>query len=841
MLRALVALALVGGCVQPDATSCAHAPDLICPTGTVCVRLTGPDEDACVAPEAIDACQGKAARDGCEVAGDTMRRCYDGACLPRGCGNGRLDPEEGEVCDDANAITGDGCSASCTSDERCGNGVLDPFVMAGAAAGEQCDDGNALGFDGCSRTCTLERPAWTELRMQTVQLDREGHVGVYDLARSRMVVFGGVRMSTGFLADTWEYTEGWRDISSSFGPRVRAYASAAYDTVRDRVVLFGGESRNGEVLGDTWELDGERWEPRTTSTAPPARLRASMAYDARRDVSVLVAGIYAGMQFDDTWEWDGARWTRREDVGSPGPQSEHVLAYDPARGVSILVGLTTDQQTTATWQYDGTRWTSLVTPVVPPARRGAALAWDPERRGLVLYGGAGALDGEPLGDTWLWDGTTWSALTATGGVARRGMSLVTAPDRDPPAILQFGGVDPTPAPGTYTSELRRWNSASATWQLVPRAFPGVRLDHDAVHDLLRHVIVDVGGPATASQTWQLDRGWREVTGAQPSSREGHAMAYDVDRRATVLFGGSTGGAPLATTWTFDGDAWAMATPATSPPGRTSHAMTHDRRRGQVVMFGGLAAGSVALGDTWVWDGTTWAPRPTTPQPPARSGHVLAYDAVRERVVMFGGRRTGGELVGDTWEWDGASWSERSAPVMPLPRIDASMAWSPARGRVVLFGGVTSGETQLNDLWEWDGATWLRIETPVPPSARRSAVLVPSPDGDGLLLIGGVRLIPHNEVWRLRWSTDEDLHDTCTGVVDGDDDDLRGCADPSCWHRCDPLCEPWLATCADDRPRCGDGTCSALESCRLCPGDCGPCAPVCGDIVCDPGESCPGDC
>lgn len=61
------------------------------------------------------------------------------------CGNG--DPDPGEICDDGNTMSGDGCSADCLSDETCGNGVLD------AAVGEACDDGNTRPGDGCSSTC----------------------------------------------------------------------------------------------------------------------------------------------------------------------------------------------------------------------------------------------------------------------------------------------------------------------------------------------------------------------------------------------------------------------------------------------------------------------------------------------------------------------------------------------------------------------------------------------------------------------------------------------------------------------------------------------------------------
>ncbi|MFA5625329.1 MAG: hypothetical protein WC966_09810, partial [Bradymonadales bacterium] len=59
------------------------------------------------------------------------------------CGNGELDA--GEVCDDGNRVSGDGCSADCLSDESCGNGIVDE--------GEFCDDGNNDDNDGCRADC----------------------------------------------------------------------------------------------------------------------------------------------------------------------------------------------------------------------------------------------------------------------------------------------------------------------------------------------------------------------------------------------------------------------------------------------------------------------------------------------------------------------------------------------------------------------------------------------------------------------------------------------------------------------------------------------------------------
>lgn len=64
------------------------------------------------------------------------------------CGDGFLDA--GEVCDDGNAFSGDGCRFDCSGIEICGDGVLQ------GALGEGCDDGNTTPGDGCGPTCLPE-------------------------------------------------------------------------------------------------------------------------------------------------------------------------------------------------------------------------------------------------------------------------------------------------------------------------------------------------------------------------------------------------------------------------------------------------------------------------------------------------------------------------------------------------------------------------------------------------------------------------------------------------------------------------------------------------------------
>jgi cysteine-rich repeat protein len=68
--------------------------------------------------------------------------------LPAYCGDGVVDKDIGEVCDDGNDRWGDGCSYDCMSSETCGNGIADPD--------EECDDGNKANDDNCLG-CMLSR------------------------------------------------------------------------------------------------------------------------------------------------------------------------------------------------------------------------------------------------------------------------------------------------------------------------------------------------------------------------------------------------------------------------------------------------------------------------------------------------------------------------------------------------------------------------------------------------------------------------------------------------------------------------------------------------------------
>jgi hypothetical protein len=201
-------------------------------------------------------------------------------------------------------------------------------------------------------------------------------------------------------------------------------------------------------------------------------------------------------------------------------------------------------------------------------------------------------------------------------------------------------------------------------------------------------------------------------------------------------------------------------------------------------------------------------------------------------------------------WDGSAWSVVAAPAntaSPADRVYPNMLWVPRRRSIMMFSGLVGpiGEATQSDAWEWHDGAWSPVTaTGTPPSARGEAFPMLTGDGSLQLYSGGVSGIfsTLTDSWSLVWEN-ASPQESCVIPVDLDGDGLAGCADPDCWMVCNPTCSPGVA-CDPTAPHCGDGTCSSVETCRMCPEDCGACPAVCGDSFCDPGEtaaSCPGDC
>ncbi|MFZ0060445.1 MAG: kelch repeat-containing protein [Pyrinomonadaceae bacterium] len=309
----------------------------------------------------------------------------------------------------------------------------------------------------------------------------------------------------------------------------------------------------------------------TAESRPPTfqeigvRNAHAMAYDSDRRRVVLFGGADESKVCGDTWEWDGKRWTRVNHTG-PGPRTFPAMAYDSVRrrlvlfgGNRVLFGKSPGENKflNDTWEWDGRRWTEIKV-TGPSPRAEAAIAFDEKRGRVMLFGGHNRAGdaGSRLGDTWEWDGKTWTEIKVPGPSPRNGAAQVY--DSGFGKIVLFGGS---------TRE------------------------------------------AVSGETWTWDgKKWVEDRAAVTEGRFNCVMAYDDARHKIIRFGGRYAGKPLGDTWEYDAKGW-MQLALTGPTARNHAAVAYDSKRTKIVLFGGhdfgVHDGVNIFGDTWEWDGSNW--------------------------------------------------------------------------------------------------------------------------------------------------------------------------------------------------------------------------------------------
>jgi cysteine-rich repeat protein len=818
----MTVIGLIGpaGCIQPGLAVCADGR--ACPAGLVCDDV----HHGCVSPEQLAACHDASDLATCHTGLIPDGVCFGGICLPAGCGNQELEP--GELCDDGNLVSGDGCSADCRSREVCGDGFADPTL------GEACDDGNTIGRDGCTSRCAIERMRWAR-QDASLPVLRTSSAIVYDPFRRVLVMFGGqdeISTTPTDRADTWEWNGAqWREVTPIVSPPSRSLHALAYDPRRHRVVLFGGTSVRFGALDDTWEYDGTTWQRVPTPTSPSGRTSVAMTWDPQLDRIVLFGGAQDTLRFDDTWTWDGAAWTKLDTARAPSGRSYGGLVYDAARSRLLLFGgcPSGTDRISDLWTFDGTTWSALATtPTVPTAEFYSGMVYDAIHGVPIAIIGAFISPGIFSDELWELSGTTWRQLASTQASGPAFLLDGVSYGSD----LEHGMVTWAGTSLNGVTNLMFDYDYDVDWQPYVIPDPGVApratsLAYDP--DRVRTVLF--GGTGNAADTYEWDgRRWTHHVVAGPPGRVAHAMAFDGVSHRVLLFGGANATTVFDDTWAWDGTTWTNVTPlVSSPPRRRAAAVAYDSARQRVVLFGGLDANDVALRDTWEWDGAAWHDVTPTSSPPAMGANIsgvvtgtpaAAYDAGRHRVVVFGGTPNA-----ETWEWDGTTWTARPSAARPAAARRPAMVYDRARGRVVLLGGSTSSSIEA----EWDGSTWsqtpLASIVPLPladvaavyDDARAEIVRFGGVDGagaaDGRTWIGSYRG-PDDEI--------------CGSGQDVDHDGTIGCADADCAGAC---------------ARCGDGGCDDAENDRLCPVDCPAPTSICGDAYCAPGESvtCTADC
>ena len=261
---------------------------------------------------------------------------------------------------------------------------------------------------------------------------RMGHALIYDSARGVTLAVGGRPISDigSSISDTWAWDgSAWTELAAGFP--ARGFVQGAFDPVRQVSVIYGGidQSPSSTYFAETWERAADTWSNRAGT--PAARSSSGIAFDSARGVTLMFGG-FDGTWRNDLWEWNGSAWTQLCttapcNTSLPPRRAGMVLAYDAARQETLLYGgydsTGSDVFLGDTWTWNGTSWTQHTPPTAPSARVSAAAAYDPVTQLVYLFGGANGT--RELGDLWVWDGSAWQQVPLTGAPsARRDARLV---------------------------------------------------------------------------------------------------------------------------------------------------------------------------------------------------------------------------------------------------------------------------------------------------------------------------------------------------------------------------------------------------------------------------------
>jgi hypothetical protein len=177
---------------------------------------------------------------------------------------------------------------------------------------------------------------WTPRPFAGGPSPRGAHRLVYDVARGVTVLYGGYSTPALItLADTWTW-DGTSWTAGPAGPGSLCDQLFVYDEQRSRVVLFGGlRIQGGQTdLAATWEWNGVAWQQRTTATPPTARSSMACGYWPGAPGRVIAGGgaQNTGTQFGSTFAFAPTTPAATASFGlgcptSGGPLALNALTY----------------------------------------------------------------------------------------------------------------------------------------------------------------------------------------------------------------------------------------------------------------------------------------------------------------------------------------------------------------------------------------------------------------------------------------------------------------------------------------------------------------------------------
>ena len=160
-------------------------------------------------------------------------------------------------------------------------------------------------------TYDVSANTWTQVKSDKQPAARVGHSMAYDSSTKKTVVFGGWDMKT-YYNSTWAYDSSagtWVSLSTGGSlPGGRAGQCMVYDVAGSRILMFGGTATN-TLLRDVVGLDSktDAWTTLQTSVPwPDARTGHALVYDSSTNKTILFGGWSSTAYFNDLWSFSPA-------------------------------------------------------------------------------------------------------------------------------------------------------------------------------------------------------------------------------------------------------------------------------------------------------------------------------------------------------------------------------------------------------------------------------------------------------------------------------------------------------------------------------------------------------
>jgi hypothetical protein len=327
---------------------------------------------------------------------------------------------------------GTSSSSSSTSSSGSGSGTGSPsgssssgsstVASSGSSSGSQgsgTGSGRVLLFGGAddsgelSDTWIWDGTSWTQQNV-TGPSARESPAGA--LLNGTVMLFGGTSSGDLDLTDTWTWDgSAWHAFTGA-GPTSSVNGLAS--TLGSNIVFLGGDSGSAS----TWLWNGTAW---TLATNYGPINTIGWAATTLNDAVLLVGN-------DALWGYTAsAGWNQNSaDDGVPEIQNPGQSPNAATLGSNlVLFNAEADTFGTSnqTWTYDGTNWTLHTLSNSPPPRSYAMMTASGGT--VVLFGGDtsnGLGDGTItyFGDTWTWDGASWTQHNVPGPSPRMGALMV---------------------------------------------------------------------------------------------------------------------------------------------------------------------------------------------------------------------------------------------------------------------------------------------------------------------------------------------------------------------------------------------------------------------------------